>query len=156
MSARAPNLLLGSHTERPEAIHRGPSAAIQVVMHDTKVVIGGVRKVRAARTIAHRPNIGRGRLQPLVHLDIAMPIELDSGLLESDPIGVRRPARRDEEIGTFDNSLVLSVLGMDPDALGRTPLDPTDFGTEQHLDSFIGKQLEKGGPDDGILTAGKL
>src|SRR5260370_4787874 len=132
MSARAPNLLLGSHTERPEAILRGPIAAIQVVMHDTKVVIGGVRKVRAARTIAHRPNIGRGRLQPLVHLDIAMPIELDSGLLESDPIGVRRPARRGEESGTFDNSLVLSVLGIDPQALRRNPPAPTEFARQYH------------------------
>ena len=85
-----------------------------------------------------------------------MPLELDSGLLKSDPIGVRHPARSDEEIGAFDNSLALSVHGMDPNALGRTPLDPTDFGTEQHLNSFIVKQLEKGCADVGILTAGKL
>src|SRR5437660_1412991 len=121
-------------------------------MHDTKIVIGGVRKLRTARTIAHRPDAGSGRLQPLVHPDIAMLIELDSGLLKSDPIGVRRPARRDEEIGAFDNSLALSVLGMDPNALGRTALDSTDVGTEQHLDSFIVKQLEKGCADVGILT----
>src|SRR5207245_11705021 len=76
--------------------------------------------------------------------------------LQADPIRVRRPARSDEEIGAFDNSLALSVLGMDPDALGRTPLDPTGFGTEQHLNSFIVKQLEKGRADVGILTAGEL
>src|SRR5437867_7120774 len=125
-------------------------------MHDTKIVIGGVSELWTTRTIAHRPNVGRGRLQSLVHPDIAMLVELDSGLLKSDPIRVRRPARSEEEIGTFDNSLALSVLGMDPYALGGTPLDPTGFGTEQHLDSFIVKQLEKGCADVGILTAGEL
>src|SRR2546425_13133041 len=107
-------------------------------MHDTKIVIGGVRKVRTARTIAHRPDVGSGRLQPLVHPDVAMPLELDSGLLKSDPIGIRRPARSDEEIGAFDNSLALSVLGMDPNALGRTPLDPTDFGRSE--ERRVGKE----------------
>ena len=92
-------------------------------MHDAEIVISCMRKLRAAGAIAHRPDIGRGRPQPLVDLDIAVLVEFDASLLESDSAGVRHPARSDEKIGAFDNAFAIPVIHVNPNLLAGTSLN---------------------------------
>src|SRR5208282_2633033 len=108
---------IGEHAERHDAIVRGSIAALQVVTHDAEVVIGDVCELRTARAIAHRPHVGCGRLQPVVYLDIAAPVELDADLLESDSLRIRRPTDGDEKIGTFDDPFTRAVFYVNPNIL---------------------------------------
>ena len=71
-----------------------------------------------------------GSLQPLVDLDITVLVEFDSSLLESDSVGVCRPARSDEKIGAFENPLAILVLCVDPNLLTGTSLNPRDMRSE--------------------------
>jgi hypothetical protein len=108
-------------------------------MHDPEIVTRGVGKLRTAGAIAHRPHVGSGRLQPLVDLDIAALVEFHAGLLQSDAVGVRYPARSDKKIGAFDSAFAIFAPGMDPKFIAGTPFDPRDRGCEQHVDSFVVK-----------------
>ena len=98
-------------------------------MNDAEVVKGDVRELRAARAIAHRPDILARSLQPFVDLDIAMLVELDAGQLETDSVGIRLSARRNQKIGTFDSAFAMLVIGVDSDAIARTSLDLANFGS---------------------------
>src|SRR4029077_18509233 len=91
-----------------------------------------MQKIGAAGAIAHRPDMGSGCLQPLVDLDITVLVEFDSGLLESDSVGVCRPARSDEKIGAFENPLAILVPCVDPNLLAGTSLNPGDMRSEEH------------------------
>ena len=79
-------------------------------MHHPEVVICNVGEMGTARAIAHRPYVGRGRLQPVVDLDIAALVELDADLLQSDSPGIRRPADGDENIRAFDDPFTGTVF----------------------------------------------
>ena len=67
-----------------------------------KSSIGHVRELRAAGAFPERPDIGRGRLQPLIDANVAAIIQLDAGLLEPDPGGVGNAPRRDQDVAALD------------------------------------------------------
>src|SRR4029077_10812472 len=93
---------IGEHAERHQTILSRAIAAVEVVMHDAEIVESDMGKLRAAGAIAHRPDMVGGSLPSLVHLNITVLVEFDSGLLESDSVGVCRPASSDEQIGAFE------------------------------------------------------
>jgi hypothetical protein len=80
-------------------------------------VVRDVGELRAAGAIAHRPDVGCGRLQPVVDLDIATLVEFDAELLQSDSLRIRRPADGDKKIGTFDDPLTVRVFGVNANLL---------------------------------------
>jgi hypothetical protein len=52
----------------------------------------------AAGAFPDSPDIGRGRLQPLIDADIAAGIQLDAGRLKTGPGGIGNAPRRDEKV----------------------------------------------------------
>jgi hypothetical protein len=111
-----------------QAIPGGSIAAVQVVVNDAEIVKGDVRKLRAARAIAHRPDIIARGLQPFVDFDEPVLVELNAGQLETDSIGVRRSARRNQKVGTLDSALTLPVIRVDSDAIAGASLDLPNLG----------------------------
>ncbi len=85
-----------------------------------------------------------------------MLVELDAGQLETDSIGVRLPARRDQKVCAFDRALPLRALCLDSDPMARASLDLMNLGSQQDLDSFVYKQILEGGANVGIFAAGEL
>ena len=104
-----------------------------IVPDDPKVVVGYVRKLRAAGTFPDGPDIGRGRLQPLIDANVATIVQLDAGLLKSDPGGVRNAPRRDQDVAALDLLLTggcahgeadfLSGVAVHIDGLGRDEIE---------------------------------
>ena len=88
-----------------QPVARAAFAAGEIVPDDAKVVVGYVRELRAAGTFAHGPDIGRGRLQPLVDANVTTAVQLDPGLLEPDPGGVRNAPRRDQDVAARNRLL---------------------------------------------------
>ena len=77
-------LRIGEHAVRHQAVARTAIPPGQIVLDDPKVVDGNVREVRAAGTFPDRPDIGCGRLQPLIDADVAASIQFDPSLVEAD------------------------------------------------------------------------
>ena len=71
---------LGKHALRNQPPARAAVGARQIVPDDSKVVDGDVRELRAAGALPDRPDVGRGRLQPLIDADIAVRIQFHAGL----------------------------------------------------------------------------
>jgi hypothetical protein len=74
----------------------------QVVPDDPKVIGGNVGERRAAAAFTHRPDIGRGRLQPLIDTDVATVIQREAGVIEPDQVDVGDAPRRDQEVTPFN------------------------------------------------------
>jgi hypothetical protein len=89
--------------------------------------VGYVRKLRAAGAFSKGPDIGRGRLQPLIDANVATTVQLDASLLEPDPGGVRNAPRRDQDVAAFDALLA-----------GGRAHDKADFlsGSAAHIDGL--------------------
>ena len=156
VSSDARQFRIGEHAEWHQPIFRASIAAVQVFVNDAEVVKCDVREHWAARAISHRPDIrGRG-LQPVVDLDIAVLVELDAGQIETDSIRVRRPARRDQNVGTFDRAFVISAMDVDADLIAGMSIHLANFGPEQHFDSFADEKITQRGANVGIFVAGEL
>src|SRR5690606_6022433 len=96
---------IGEHAEGDESVARRPGAACQVVPNDPEVIERDVGELRATRTIAQRPDVGRSRLEALIHDDIAALIKLDSAETSVQFVCIRRPSCGDQEIGSLDRLL---------------------------------------------------
>src|SRR2546422_11447369 len=84
-----------------------------------------MREVRASGAFADGPDVGRTGLQPIVHAKVATTVQLDTGLLEPDPGGVRRAPHRDEEGASLD-----ALLPRAPSHSGRHVLSGAALHTE--------------------------
>src|SRR6202000_3147337 len=89
VQADSRELRISEHAERYESVARGAATPIQIISDDAEVVVRDVSELRAARTIAHRPNAVDACLQPLTDLDITACVEFDSGRFEADSLGIR-------------------------------------------------------------------
>src|SRR5262249_29191594 len=116
------------HAVGYEPIARAALSSGQVVPDDTEVVAGHMRELRAASTIPHRPNAGRGGLQPVVDANISTRVQRDAGLVEPDVLRVRDAARRNQNVAAFD----VLLAGWRPyghaDAVSRASMDVAGFG----------------------------
>ena len=59
----------------------------EVIADDTKVIVADVRELWAAGNFTNRPRTGCSRLQPLIHLDVAMGGQLYACNVKSDAVG---------------------------------------------------------------------
>lgn len=80
----------------------------------------GMRELRAAGAFTDRPDIGCGRLQPLVDADVTASVQLDAGLLEPDLGIVWKAPRGDEDIGASDCPLTGGRTHANADFLAGT------------------------------------
>ena len=61
-----------------------------------------MRELWATRAFPDDPDLGRAGLQPLVHPNLATIVQLNAGLLKSDPGGVWSAPRRDQDVAPLD------------------------------------------------------
>src|SRR5262249_34275023 len=93
---------IGEHAIWNQPIARAAVPTGQIVPDDLKVVAGDMRELRATGTFPERPDLGRTRLQPLIHANVAATVQLNASLLKPDPGGVRNTPHRDQNIAALD------------------------------------------------------
>jgi hypothetical protein len=91
---------VGKWRVREHAVWNQPIACAalpsgQIVPNDPKVVLGYVRELWATGALPDGPDLGRTRLQPLINANVATAVQLNAGVFEPDPGGVRNAPRRD-------------------------------------------------------------
>src|SRR5262249_8610217 len=121
-----------------------------------EVVGGHVRELRAAGTLADPPDVGRGRLEPVVDLDVAPRIQLDTGHFESDPGGVGNAPRRDQEVASGDRLLTTGRPYSQTDACPAPSFHFEHLGRKQDLDPFAAEDPLKLRRDVRILALDEL
>jgi hypothetical protein len=127
--------------------------AIQIVLDDPKVVDGYVRELWAAGTFPDRPDIGRGRLQPLIDANITASVQLDPSLVEPDPGGVWNAPCCDQDIAALDLLLAGGRARHNTDLFTRPAVHTVDFGRRQKLNAFVAEDPLHFIRDVGILPA---
>ena len=93
---------IGEHAVGNEPVARAPPPSSQIVANDAKVVFGYMGEHRAAGAFAQGPDVRRARLQSLVDANKAALVQLDAGLVEPDPGGVRNAPGRNEDVAALD------------------------------------------------------
>ena len=124
-----------------QPIAGAPDFPSEVVTHHPEVIERHVRELRATGALAHRPDSGRGGLEPIVHLDEAARVELDSCLLEPDLARVRRAPRRDENVGALDRPIARRRLHAKTHSLTGSALHDLCFGAEHDVDAILLENL---------------
>ncbi len=109
----------------------------------------------ASRAIAHGPDAGRGRLQPLIDLHVAARGGFDARQFESDVPGVGRPSAGHEKMRAFEDERRSIARAVQFYRLSRFSLDPVDMGARRDVDSLVLAKLVKRGRDVLIFPVGQ-
>jgi hypothetical protein len=72
--------------------------------------------------------------------------------IETDPIGIRRSARGDQEVGSFDTPLPGPSFAWTRTRSPERPFDVANFSPEENFDSFVNKESSKCGADVRIAA----
>src|SRR5437870_9736995 len=96
-----------------------------------------MREVRTPGAFPDRPDGRRRRLQPLVHAHVPASVQLDTGLLETDPGGVRRAAHRDDEVAALDPLLSHAGAHNDRHILSGSAQHTEGLRAHERLDPFV-------------------
>ena len=144
------------HAVRNQPIARAALPSGQIVPDDPKVVDGYVRELRAAGAFPDGPDIGRSRLQPLVDANVATTVQLNAGLLEPDPGGVRNAPRRDQDVAALDLLLAGGRAHGKADFLSGSAVHMEGLGRHQKLNAFVTENPLHLIRDVGILPAHQL
>ena len=105
--------------------------------------------------IAHRPYPGGRRPAPLVDLDEATAVTLDTGRLQVDAVGVRGPSARDQEVRALDRVLRPVVRHVQFHGLAGPPLHTLDADAGADLDPLVLEELAQGLRDVAVLAMGQ-
>src|SRR2546430_15041892 len=143
-------------TVRDEPIARAARSTGEIVPDDLKVVDGYVREVGAPGTFADGPDVRRTGLQPIVHANITTAVQLDTGLLEADPCGIRRATHRDEEVAALDPLLSGGRPHEDRHILAGSAVHTQSLSFHETLDPFGAENPMYLLRNVGILLAQKL
>jgi hypothetical protein len=87
-----------------------------------------MRELRAAGAIPHRPNVGRGGLQPVVDANISTRVQRDAGLVEPDLLRVWHATRRNQNVAAFDVLLAGWRPYRHADVVSRASMDVAGLG----------------------------
>src|SRR6266550_3675362 len=112
-------------------------------MDYAEIVDADVRELRATCDLANRPNAGRGRLQPLVDLDVSPVGELNAGQFQAESCGVRIAACGDQYMTIPQDSLNSILLDDDTHRVATFARHFLDSCIQENVDAFIGEQAEK-------------
>src|SRR5262249_43025065 len=112
-----------------------------------------VSELRAAGTFPSRPDIGRGRLQPLIDANVAASVELDTGLVETDLGGVWNAPRCDQDIAALDLLLAGECARHNTDLFARPAAHSEDLSRRQKLNTFVAEDPLHFIGDVGVLPA---
>ena len=125
-------------------------------MNHTKIVDADVREFWAASYLADGPDAWRARLQVVVDLDAAPPIEPHACDVQSNARGIRGASRRDQDVAAFQEPLALRRPHAETQTLSGPPLDLERLGRKENLDPFVAEELPDGLRDVGVLPFGQL
>ena len=121
-------------TSRSRVVRLPPARLSRMIR---KSSYGYVRELRAAGAFADRPDPGRARLQPVIDANVAAAVQLDAGLLESDPGGVRDAARRDQDVAAFDVLLAGSRAHVKANLCPGSAAHFEQLGLERNSNTFV-------------------
>src|SRR5262249_14080151 len=107
-----------------------------IVFDDPAVVDRGVREVWGSGAFPDRPDIWRGRLEAVVDTHVAASVDLDVGLLETDPGRVGCTPDSDEDVAALDPLLAGCGAHQDRDVLSRSAVHTERLGSEETFDAF--------------------
>jgi hypothetical protein len=125
-------------------------------VNDAEVVLGYVRKVRAACALSHCPYIRSRCFQAIIHLDVAALGHLDSRLVKADSLCVWRTPKRNKNVGSFYRSPAVFALNLQMNALSRNAFDVPNLRAQQNVNSFVLEQLQNGLCDISVFAWRKL
>jgi len=96
---------IGKQAERYYPISCSAITAVQVFVHNPKIVKGDMGELRTAGTFAPGPDLLRGGLQAFIDLDIAMFVQLHLGPIKSDaPVFGVRPTATGRSVPSMTDS----------------------------------------------------
>ena len=147
---------VGEHAIGNQPIARAACRAGQIVPDDPEVVDGCVRELGAPGAFPHGPDVGRTRLQPLVDANIAPTVQLNAGLLEPEPGGVRRAPRRDQDVAALDLLLAGERAHDHADVLSGSTAHLEGLGRQEEVNTFLTEDPLHRIRDVGILAAHEL
>ena len=111
-------------------------AAEQVVTDDAIVIVRDMRERGAAIDVSQGVDARYVRLQPVVHPDEPVGIDLHTGGGEVEPVAIRHPSRGHQEVGAGDGSVSGRAAQLQDDAVGGCR-HADRIGLEQDLDAVL-------------------
>src|SRR5262249_6375415 len=93
------------HAIRHEPIARAAATSGEIISDDPKIVLRDMRELWTTRAFPNGPHPWRTRLKPLIDTNISAIVQLDAGLLKSDPGRVGHAPGCDENIAALDGTL---------------------------------------------------
>src|SRR6266436_9607691 len=105
-------------------------------MDYAEIVDADVRKLRATRDLADRPDAGRGSLQPFVDLDVSPVGELNACQFQAEPFGVRVAPRGHQYVTTLQDFLISILLDDDTYRVARSAQHLLDSCIQENVDAF--------------------
>src|SRR5262249_12997571 len=93
---------VGEHAVGHEAGARAAGFPRGGLTDNAKVVAGDVRELRAACAVPHRPDAGRGGLQPPLDAANSASVQFDAAFLKSDPARVRNAPRGNQNVAALE------------------------------------------------------
>src|SRR5262249_20678257 len=109
----------------------------QIVTHDAKIVFGYVGELWTAGAFAERPHVRRARLQPVIDADEAATVQVNAGLLESDPGGIRNTPSRDQNVAAVDCLFAGGRAHGKAHLLPASPAHLQKFSLQKNLNPFV-------------------
>ena len=137
----ASQLRISEETEGLQAARGNAADAGEVVADHAEVVVGDVRKMRAAGAVAHSPYARRRGPESLVDLDEAPFIQFHTGGVQAYTFSIRDPAAGDKEVRTVDYLLRRVADSVESHGLTRPPLYSIDAHARPDLDSIVVEEL---------------
>src|SRR5882672_2580259 len=134
----------------------GAVAAGEILFDDPEVVDGCVRELRATSALSDGPDVGCRRLQPLGDAHVATIVQLDAGLLETDPGGVRRAPHRDEDVAALDPLLPGRGAHCERHVLSGSAVHAERLSRHETFDAFVAENPLHLVRNVAILLAEKL
>ena len=104
--------------------------------------------------VARRPDPGLAGAQLWIDDDGAAIVELDADRLEAQPIGIRSPARGDQETLGLHGSGFVPHLGRDTDYVA-VAVDGAHLGAGNELDPLVLEDLAQDQTDLGLVVREK-
>ena len=128
---------IGEHAVRHQPVARAARAAGEIVADDAKIIDRDVRELRAASTIANRPDIGRRCLQPFVDAYEAARIQTDARRVQADASGVRNAPDRHQDVARLDRLRAGGRPRSKADAFAGSTLHGNELGRQHKPDAFL-------------------
>jgi hypothetical protein len=139
---------VGEQAERHLPAGRRPVPPRKVVENDAEVVKRDVCKVRATSAVTDRPDPLRSRPSPVVYLDMTVPINLDPGSCQPEPVCVGDAASGGEQVRSLNHAgrcvQANRFAGSSSDLLHRDP--------GPYLDPLITEEFRDCRRDVGVLV----